>query len=90
MEIKNDGEVSTAYQAVYTTVKKYFSVDFSIGDGYSKRSEFCSVRVIAPDDSKPDDPPSFPPLAPKPVLNPKTNGHVKEKSLEQLCQGIIC
>ena len=91
LEIKNDGEVSTAYQAVYDAVKRYYlGVDLTMRDDYSKRSKSCSVRVTAPDDSKPDDPPSFPPLAPKQVLNPKINGHVKEESLEQLCQGIIC
>ena len=90
LEIKNDETVSTAYQVVYDAVKKYFSVDLSIEDGYSKGSGFSSVRVTAPDDSKPDDPPSFPPLAPKQVIALKINKPVKEKSLEQLCQEIIC
>ncbi|MEK6905746.1 MAG: hypothetical protein AABX24_05075 [Nanoarchaeota archaeon] len=91
LEIKNDENVSTAYLAVYDAVKRfYLGVGFGIEEGYSKGSGFSSVRIIASDDSKSDDPPSFPPLAPKQVLNPKINGPVKEKSLEQLCHGIIC
>ncbi|MBU0470754.1 MAG: hypothetical protein KKA62_04010 [Nanoarchaeota archaeon] len=83
---KKAPDVSTAYQMIYSIVKRYYlDTGLIASDDYSKIIELNSSGVIFPKGFGSDDPPSFPPLAPKQVIRVEINRPVKEKSLEQLC-----